>query len=615
MSDLVFETARIDSSLQEPVDQWECSVVGATEYQSVDPNRVVSLAIGFLDGAGTPQVIQAITDGPIDEYRLEVQKAGVTSHLKGWGPAKFLHREYAKLYARAPEKPTQSGTITTPKVVGIFRASQVAAEVVDFAGVAAGVALTCAWQCRDYELWEDFDATGRCLDILQRLIDPWCSVEPSRVDILVDGTTVYLRSRRAFPPTADYVLTIDATAPPPRLKVTSPINIRKRRLPLYADLTLTGREEAGATPNAFTPLTISGVFSQNIEIVPFERTVDPEGGVTFTPGTMEQRQGTVSNDPLTGTRQTRVEIRSTYQIPNQVLLRTVKEEYITTNGKERLAKRETKTFTYQEFTYDAKGPTNSPMCIEELGQTETWQVKTDSAGTEYEVFTLLTQDRTDYTYDEDNYLSAVTTLKKKNRTREGVNELVPDSYIVKVYQDTGPLTYQIQSSVYGYQEARDSQGIIVGQFVPIYKSGDVTPASGHRPGGPNRPPTKPLGADTAGVITAPLRAAIHLAADGDPASAGSPHMSAEDLAYIRAQHEEASGLYECVIEFEALAMPWLRPGTIAQIEGIVDRDEDGTVLTTITTGNALVYARILDHDIPARRSLAMLRAVWYEHPA
>jgi hypothetical protein len=611
MSELTFQTVRIDSSLQEPVDAWECSVVGAAEFQNVDPNRVVTLEIGFLDGAGTPQVIQAITDGPVDEYRLEVQKRGVTSHLKGWGPAKFLHAEYAKLYARSPEKPIQSGEIVTNKVVGIFRASQVAAEIIDFAGVTAGVGLTCAWQCRDYELWEDFDATGRCIDILQRLIEPWCSVEPSRVDILVEGTTVYLRSRVAFPPASDYVLTIDAAGLPPRLKPVSQINIRKRRLPIFSDLTLLGRNEPGATTNEFEPLTIAGgVFSRNLEIIPFEPDVGPDGGVSFTPGQMTQESSSVGNNPTTGARQTRVVVRSTYQIPNQVLLRMVKEEYVTTNTIERLAKRETKTFTYQPFTYDKKGPTNSPMCEEELGTTETWQTRTDTAGSQFEIFTLLTEDRTSYTYDQDNYLSAMSTLKKKNRTREGVNELIPDTYAIKVYKDIGPLVYQIQSSLFRYQEIRDQPGT----FNPVFVSADLAPASGHRPGGPNRPATKPLGADMAGVITTPLRAALHLAADGEPASAGSPHMSAEDLAYIRAQHEEASGLYECTLECEALAMPWLKPGIIFELEGIVDRDEDGTVLSTISTGKALVYARTLDHDIPARRSLAAIRAVWYEHP-
>ena len=612
MTDLNFQRVHIRSSLQEPVDQWEAEIAGAAEFQDVNPLRVCTIEIGFLDDLGAPQVIQAITDGPIDEYRIEVQKGGVTSHLKGWGPAKFLHAEYAKLYARFPEKPIQSGEVLVPKAVGIFRASQVAAEIVDFAGVAAGIPLTCAWQCRDYELWEDFDATGRCLDLLQRLIDPWCSVEPSRVDILVEGTTVYLRSRKAFPPASDYVFTIDPAAAPPRLKPISQINIRKRRLPIYSALDLVGRNEPGTTANDFEPETVSGVFSRNVNVTPMERAVDAEGGVSFTPGQMEQETSSIGANPTTHALQTRVVVRSTYQMPNQVLLRMVKEEYVTTDSVERLARRETKNLTYQPFTYDAKGPTNSPMAIEELGATDTWQLKTDTAGTRFTVFARLTEDRTSYTYDQDNYLSIATTLKKKNRTRNGVNELVPDSYSIKLYKDTGPLVYQIQSALYRYQEARDSVGVIEGQFEPFFVLGDTTPASGHRPGGPNRPPTKPLGADMSGLITTPIRAAFVLAAEGEPAVAGNPHMSAEDLAYIRAQHEEASGLYECTLEFNALAMPWLKPGTIFELEGLVDRDEDGTVLATIGTGKALVYARNLDHDIPGRRSEADLKAVWYE---
>jgi hypothetical protein len=81
-----------------------------------------------------------------------------------------------------------------PYAVGAFRASEIAREIVESCG------LSLSWECRDYTLLEDFDASGRCVDLLHRLIEPWCQVERFRADVraehrLLPAVTLFARRR------------------------------------------------------------------------------------------------------------------------------------------------------------------------------------------------------------------------------------------------------------------------------------------------------------------------------------------------------------------------------------------------------------------------------------
>lgn len=591
-------SARIQSSLQQPTDQWEAAFPGDAEYVNMDPARTVDIEIGLLDAAGEPQTLRAITGGVVDEYRLEVLTNGVVSHLKGRDAgAVLLDTEFKTLYQRFPGQDVATPADVTIEV-GVFRAKQVAEAIISSAG------LIPAWQCRDYELWEDLDATGRRIDILRRLVDPWCAVEPSRVDVFVDGNVVYLRQRVAFPATADYVLQYQAAAAAPHIRCLN-VNVRKTRLPLIGELTLLGRAEAGQTGSSFDPGPGSNVPSTSVEVIPFTREVAEDGGVTFTPGTATQVAAARSYDK-SGRLVARVETASTYQIPNQVLLRTQKDTYALVGGDEKQTKREVKTIDYQPFTYDAKGPTNSPMPTYEFAAVYSW-VRELAMGTtemmEVSVFKQNKEETTSYAYDRDNYLTTAATETKEEKDKA----LVPTKLLVKSYQDTGPQAYTIQTDRYTYVE-----GALPGTWDLILTQSDLTPATGHRPGGPNRPATKPMNSDMAGLITIPRAQQATLSTDpkAKGTSAGSPHMSEADLAFIAAQHAEASGLVECELSLTALSMPWIRRGSIIEITGVTNQDGD-----PVSLGKALVYQLDLSYDEAGRRSTSEIRAVWYEAAA
>ena len=601
----------LKSSLQQPTDQWEAEIPGPLEFTLIDPDRTVALEIGLEDSTGAIQSIRAMTSGVVDEYRLELQAKSQISHLKGRDAgAALLEEEFHAIYQRFPGQPITTEVDVTV-LVGVFRAQAVAEDVIRSAG------LVPMWQCRDYELWEDFDATGRKIDILQRLVEPWCSVEPSRVDIWVDGTTVYLRSRAAFPVAPDYVLAMDAAGVAPHAKCLN-VNIRKTRLPIYGEVSLQGREQPADIGNDFDPTSgDSGVASNFVTIIPFVRSVDEDGGVTFTPGTLTQRSA--SRSYQNGAIIAIVETLSTYQIPGQVLIETRKNTYSLVDGIMKLVKTDVKGTDYQPFKYDARGQINSPLPLREFSRVFSY-VDEDVNGVTQTVFKQNAEETTSYAYDEDNYLTTASTLKRVDQ--DGV--LVNESLIIKHYQDIAPLFYQIQTDRYafedeeGFEANNDGSLLAVTRRVPVLLTSDETTAAGHRPGGPNRPPQKPMGSDFGGIVSLPLSSVTTVSTNvrAQNVSAGGRSMSAADLAYIQAQHDEASGLYEAELSFTALSMPNLKRGSIIQLTGIEDEDGSGIQCATGfvpgVTGLALIYSLDLSYDEPGRRSVSDIRAVWWE---
>lgn len=604
----------IETSLQSSCAQWEAELPGSREYLAIHNDRTVDIGIGFRRSVGSPLVFVGIKQGIVDEYRLECRKPGNISHLKGRDAAGALFdREFNTLYQRYPGQDVQvpDGTAV---LVGIFRARTVAETII------ASMGLTPAWQCRDYELWEDFDATGRAIDILRRLVDPWCSVEPSRVDIWCEGTTVYLRQRTPFPLAADHRVQYDqreaASSPVRRIRALD-LNIRTTRLPIYGDVQLTGREEVGETPASVDGADYS---SHNVEIIPFQRDVDENGAVSFTPGRVTQRSTSRS---LYG----RVEIQSTYQIPNQVLLETRKNTYVFLDGGgEKQAKREVKGTDYQPFTYDARGATNSPMPTRDFSSVGRFVDEELPNGVTATVFKQDTEETTDYVYDKDNFLVTATTTQKQ--AKDGV--LVPTTQVVKHYQDTGPLSYTVNTDRYVFEvesgfesqfgqifggEFSGETGTIlvpVDRLVPKWVSGDSTPANGHRPGGPNRPATKPMTSEFSGLIGAGISDGGRISSDpkAQNVSRTIGNMSAADLAFINAQHAEASGLYENELELTILSMPWLKVGDLIEILGVKDDFGD-----PIDFGKALVYGLEAEIEFAPPRSHMRVKAVsWQPAP-
>jgi hypothetical protein len=62
-----------------------------------------------------------------------------------------------------------------------------------------------------------------------------------------------------------------------------------------------------------------------------------------------------------------------------------------------------------------------------------------------------------------------------------------------------------------------------------------------------------------------------------------PNLTEDDLRHILAQYQWASGKWQYELSFEAVAMPWLRKGSVLQLTGLLDADG-----TAIPLGPAIV---------------------------
>lgn len=620
----------VTSSLQEAVETWEAETTGPADFLSAptDPHRVVDLDVGLLDpDSNTVESIAVMRQGVIDEWRLSLGKAEAVSGLKGRDAiANLLDKEFpAKRFARYPLKEDVSGATDMPTVVGTFTARQVAQEVALWAG------LELRWECPDYTLWEDFEATGRPFDILGRLVQPWQVVEPFHVDLWCEGTVAYLRQRTMVPPVADYVLEVRAKEPGAHVRIQG-LTIRRRRLPKWSGVQLTGRVEPGAGTHSYDPGDgIDGVPSNTISVIPFEREVDPSTGAqSFKPGQQEQTTGSRSYNEK-GELLTRVVETTTYQMPDQVVLRVSRDTYSLVKKAMAHIKKEVKTIDYGAgaFKYDEKGPTGTPVPIAEYARVS--QLVKNKQTKEYEMREVKAL-TTRHVYDQDRYLRTTSELTEMDRD----GQMVPTTLILKHYVDAVPLMHHMQVDRYRFEKAKGGEGAgaaatgpVSGTFILIQS--DISLVAGHRPGGHGRGSNKPLGSDTEPNTAQPLFYPAHafvLSPDEDakPAEAGSEHMSDADLSLIRGWYAQASGAWEVELEFTALTMPWLRRGKVVQLVGVEvpDVDADGelvhdvagnVVMVPVSLPPALVYHVRTDYDqgrAAQKRSISSVRCVFWE---
>lgn len=604
-----FKAKRFDvtSSLQQPADQWSAEVTGSASFRLAKKADRVALAMGFKDDSGQDVTVGRIMGGTVDEYVLTILPDSVECAIRGRDAmALLIENEYQMLYLRGDQtsgatKPTIDGATTVPTKVGTFYASQVAGEV------CASVGLALAWECRDYELWDDFDATGRCVDILQRLIAPWCEVEPSRVDLFVDQDRVILRQRRAFPSPADYTYDVrDA-----RLKH---VVFRRRRLPKWGTLAMAGRTQLPTAPLANTNVadpqpSTSNLFGSAIIVV----NLDPETGQTVTaqPGqVLFERYAAYGLDGRVIAAVVTTTVKRAYDL---AVLSITKDTYgqgengLVQSGQEKTVN------TWEEVIVDAKGAVNEPLpkfaeksvfaFSEEVIDTQDSQGNTSAVT--ISIFKQLRSETVAYSYSRDRYLKLQVT---KVHDLEG-GEVLPSSMIVVTWKVIGPQFSRRTTDTYGWDNERK------GWALQTRAADDL---GGHPPGGPNRPSSKAMESSDKSHLPTPiligptgttvLSAAANAKSKSIPTN---PHMSQADLDFIKGQHVEASDLWEVEVTFDALMMPWLKRGALITFTGIVD--DEGQA---ITVGTALVYLMKASYDEASDEPsmVSSVRAVWWEIP-
>jgi hypothetical protein len=530
----------LDSSLDLPADGYTVEVGGTELFRNANDADTVALESGYVDGGTGIAYRVGNVSGKIDEYEITVTPAEMRCRVLGRdNMAEMIGRRYQKLYLRAqptPEERTKYEEAGTAYAVGTFRASEIAREIAQAAG------LTLSWECRDYTLLEDFDATGRGLDIIRRLLEPWNLVPMFGVDFHVYGTTMICRPR-PVPPVAEAMNTFaikDA-----RIKS---LTIRKRRATRYGKVTLFGKlvPKTGGT-----------------------------GGTVVQPYEYDEVSTSETKDERGAVIQ-RVVRTTTYLMPVRIVLRSREQTYDKQGGVLKLVRDEFRENEWEAVRYDDRGSLNQPR---QLFQSVNVQGihQSDKA----KRFQPIRKETTSFAYETDGYQDMTTNRKWEINLKK--SQMEETERITRTLREVSHLEVEEVTSVYKRGKT--------GEFYLF--SQDTNKSAGLRPAGPR--PSRTIvvgGGPSAPTDPLKLEATISTQVWAEDVTYTNRNLEQEDLDYLMGCFEAASGLWEYEISMSYLAMPWIRKGNHIALTGLLA--EDG--VTAIPLPTCLVVGQTLNYD-------------------
>lgn len=518
----------IASSLADPVDSFDLDLASLELFLDPNPARRLALSVGLLQG-DTELLVGQLRQGQIFDMRLAANAAGVQVSVRGLDAMaamvqRYINRQYVLHSPTTSPVPGSSGptgrTPYVPPPPEIVVAPNVSAKRIA-ADLAKKAGLTLQWNCRDYILKEDFAATGRLIDVLMRLLEPWNLVAPSKVDVYTRGSVLVVQQRPRTP-AAEYVTTVAAS------RVTD-LTIDRVELDTVGDLLLFGEQ-----------------VSQHL-------TSSAPGGV-MSGTTLELFRVDVARPPDEPELQHIVESRELYRMPDRILLESTKDLYaVSAEGGPMAWLTETiMKADYDASIYGPTGPVNQPLQRGSL--TETYAIQPGRNGKHI----LAMRETLTLVYDANRFLRTATTFREVHpEAEEGddltgvttVAALIPLELEMVTYEDA--VYNQVLQTTYKYVYGENGE-MILDQKHQQYNAG-------LRVGG-TRPPGS--GVDTGQGQLAPIWAhqVVSTAPYARAVQYSNPHLTAADLEFIRQNLVAASGLYEYRLTFSGPAMPWLRKG-------------------------------------------------------
>jgi len=525
MANLDSNRFEIDSTLDLAADGYRADLNSPDAFHDASSADTVKLTAGFKDADENSFRVGCL-DGGIDEYVLTQTKDQVSVSIQGRDNlSKMLDRNYTRLFLRQEPIPPPA----IPYEVGLFRASEIAARV------AAEVGLSLAWLCRDYTMLEDFSATGRPVDILKKLVEPWSQVPALAVDIFNQGDAVIVRERQlvmAADPMATY------TVKDARIKT---LKYRKRRGPLFGTVTLLGKLESKQA--------ISG-------IVPGQQPTDPPGPVR--PWEVEDTRVHDTKDER-GQVTASTQVTTVYRMPDKLVLSITERTFTRTSSgaMDKTAEKITAN-EWEASIYNETGPANRPRQLR-----ETLNVRGIHQSDKSKTFRDLSQQITEFAYDGAGFQSMTFTRKWEINLK--TKKLEESERLEKILSDTEDLKVRQATTIFKPTK--------LGKW--YVKDVDTQTSAGYRPAGfrPPKPEKEGTGI-TSSADTAKEAIKLERTLSTDPlaqdVSYSNANLTAEDLACIMAKFEAVSGLWEHEITLEYLAMPWLRKGHVLSLTGLVD---------------------------------------------
>ena len=517
-----YKSFDIDSALELPADHFSAETPDSVTFRTRTPLKPITITTGYKDGLGNPQNVTQMT-GVIDEVEVRITPTSITSAVRGRDNTAFaIDHFFHKRYLRVPVSPTltssfppPSSPLFIPSVQGQFTASQIAQEV------AASVGLKLAWQVPfDYTLVSDFTASGRVIDTIKRLADPFLQIEPFRADIFVQGNTLFVKSRQ-FPVVPQNVMQItDARR--------SSMTIRTRKAKKVGVLVLKGGRFPGA--------------GQLIQ------TVNPSNG-QVTISASQSSTSSQHDEFAEGFLVSRTVSTSTFGQPNNVLLTAVKEVFTASPGSQlSLTSRETTTNTYDTAFFDITGGKNQQIISAQTIVRE-GNDQSDPSLT----WRILAKEETGYSYDGNNALLATTTMTSEFDESSG--QLLPTKLVTKDYEEISTGIVQETTTVYSFDS--DARKWVI-------QTRDIQTQGGKRPGGPRANPQIPQ-----------IEIVVLLSNDQDAVFVeySNENLTFDQLSKLLAQFKAANAVtWEYEIMFEGVGMPWLKRGASVQFQNITFED-------------------------------------------
>lgn len=580
MPDLEAQSFTIKAPLDRPAKDFSAEVPGVQAFIEASEADRITLEAGYRDLIGPEILVGQIRKGVVDEWSLTLTPTAASTTVRGRDPMDWLlSRPIAKIYPRAPVRPVLEslagtgdggGNVRTLTVAqappGRWRASQIAADVIATvnAGLPPDQQLTLSWDTRDYELRSDYSPSGRPLDVLQDLAEPWNQVPAFAIDVLMQDLTVVVRNRQPVPPPDHVIAVTDA-----RIRQ---LQVTKRRPRRYGQVILSGM----ATQ-------IEGIDGEGIigEDLP-----DPTVEIEETPNRTE-----VTVRTATGT--------FTYRMPDGVLLRAEKPVFVgpRTGNIPELIKRETIGNEWTETAYDNGRPINQARQLRQHTLVEGVHPRDKTL----RIVRPLGDETVEYEYDTQNYLVRITATKRE------VPHRAPDTFelkeqITKDYTDTAPGWHEIVTTSWRWD---NKAGIW------LVKQRDAVSVSGYRPGGPGSfkgffipagenedgTPFQPGQNSSGQLLPVMIEQTISLDPDAAPFSYSNDNLTYADLLFILSQLHAASGLWEYELAFPGVTMPWITKHVGIQFTDC--RDGAGALIAFHPDQPAgyLRPALVLEHDL------------------
>lgn len=559
MADIGSNRFDVDSSMDLPADGFTAELDNSAFFlASAEGDRVV-LSAGFRDPAvplDPPQTIRSI-DGIVDEWEIEVTPDGITGSIRGRDKvAELLDRQFDKLFLI--EQPDEGEDPGVDFAVGSFLASDIAREV------AAAAGLDLAYQCRDYELLEDFQATGRSFDIIKRLVAPWSQVTRFRVDIFVQGNVLFCRQRvETLVP--DFTFTVkDARI--------SRLTIRKRQQPKFATVTLFGK----LAPRGLEEETGIG------------------GGIVIKSGEVEEVEVGETFDAAGNPRE-RVVTTKIFRMPDRIEISYLKQTFDVSSVTSKLTAEVRVTKEYEDSRYIRAGPTNQPKLLREC--LDVFGIDPDDTT---KTFQQLKQVDKLWGYDEFGFQNIETQKTSKLDLGEGT--FSETKRIIRTQREIEHLKTEVVQETYDVDETGEL----------TLREIDTTIQAGLRPHG-IRPPRSfssgGLSSDSTPLEQIQLVETISTDPKARDFRFSNRNLDADDLEFIMNQFRTASGNFEYEIILEFMHMPFLRKGNILSLTGLFA--EDG--VTPIPLDPALVIEHMLEFDESSESSqmVSNLRATFW----